>query len=304
MKRAIPALCAISALLVGCDAAPSSEEAASTAAPEATTTATPTTQASAETTPSAEAAATTPAADPNHPLVQYADQLRGALPENVEVLADPDEDPKLVTVKIPHTLPNEEVEKALGIIQPMAVDAKQQRDVDTYVGDKVGSVIALTEAVQKESKVQDLKPDWDIAMRSAPILEGHFNYSRVQRINFIATDSRKHPGQVCADNFRNLIGSFDDKKLEIGQRDLTLFFNDCDGHFITVVGEPGSMGVKFENLANMLATPDLFPKGSDIRVEHDSLLVVEMPEDPAPGVPERLDQNWHQGNVAIGKKPS
>ncbi|QGU01743.1 hypothetical protein CKALI_04320 [Corynebacterium kalinowskii] len=314
MKLHIPALIVAAALLVGCDnplsgtspAGSDTETATQPATEAATESATPTTKAESKGSAadlekalggSGGALATGP--DDFRFVEEYVAQLRGVVTPEVRVNADPKGMDKLVAVKIPHTLPDDEIKRILDAVQPLAADAQQTHGITTHVGDQVGPVLATAEAVSYESQLLDLKKEWDMVMGTVPIMEGKYEYSRLTALWLIAADFTEHTNETCVDNLRYLHGAFEDEKLKLGDRELLLKQEGCGGKFVVIHGDPGVMQDKIENLANLLAVPNLVPEGSKVRVQYNADLEVVTPGALDPGLKEKLDKEWHQGEVIV-----
>lgn len=308
MKLRIPALIVAAALLSACDSktevdhpAPTSAAASETS----TASASPTTKAQSKASPeeiknalgSSGGAVAGP--DEFRFVEEYVANLRTVLPQDVRVNADPKGQDKLVTVKIPHTLPQDQIKQILDSVQPLAVEAKQSHDINTHVGDKVGSVLSTVDAVNFESSQQDLKKEWDTVMAAAPIMEGKYEYTRLNELWLVAADFTEHTPETCVDNLRYLHAALADESLQLGDRELLLKHESCGKKFVVIHGDPGVMQDKIENLANLLAVPNLIPDGSKVRVVYNANLEVETPGALDPTLKDRLDKEWHQGDVVV-----
>lgn len=230
---------------------------------------------------------------------EYVARLRDVVPQETRVNADPQGKDKLVTVKIDHTLPQEEIKKTLDLIQPLAVEAKQTHKISTHVGDRVDGVLSTTETVPLNSDLQDLKKEWDTVMGTVPILKGNFEYSRLTWLWLIAADFKEYDTQSCVDQLRYLHAGFEDEKLQIGDRELLMKIEGCGKKFVVIHGDPGQMQDKIENMANLLAVPGLIPDGARLNVDYVADLAVTIKGAPDPALEERINKEWHQGKVQV-----
>lgn len=226
-------------------------------------------------------------------------QYISVLPPGTQVKGDPKGLDKFIAVDLPADLQGEELKQAMNQLQPIAIQAFQEHQIDTQVGRRDDGLLFVITPWSYEMKEGIVYDQYEMAKTNRPVIKDHFDYARITDLTFVLNDFEYYDNAGCVKALRNISNNFEDKDLNLAGQELFIKIPDCGGVNVIVHGYAGYMDPKINKIADIIEAQGTIPEGTQLRATYDGRLEVVMAAPVDFTVKDRVKPFWNLGEVDV-----